>query len=278
MRTRIGVSVAWLLASVMAFSTAGVFVRLAELDGPSVVWWRSAFSVAFLGVWLGFCGRIGAELRMGRPGAAAGLLSALGTAAFIPSFLHTSIANVAVIYATAPFVAGAMAWGWMQTPPTRAVVLGSVASLAGALLVVSGSLTSGGLFGDALAAVMTVCMAAVICIYRAWPETPAAGPTWLASALLVVAFSGHATIASVPWQTVATLAAFAAVFLFASIALMMGARGLHPAHTSVISALETPIAPLLAWWVLGEIPATLTVLGGAVIVVAVVATTRNASA
>jgi len=125
---------------------------------------------------------------------------------------------------------------------------------------------------------MTVCMAAVICIYRAWPETPAAGPTWLASALLVVAFSGHATIASVPWQTVATLAAFAAVFLFASIALMIGARGLHPAHTSVISALETPIAPLLAWWVLGEIPATLTVLGGAVIVVAVVATTRNASA
>ncbi|MEM9602634.1 MAG: DMT family transporter [Pseudomonadota bacterium] len=264
-----GVSVAWLVASAVAFSSAGVFVRLAALDGPDVVWWRSAFSVVLLGLWLGARGQIGQEVRMGWPGLAIAGVSALGTAAFIPSFLHTSIANVAVIWATAPFVAGALAWLWLRTPPSRSLLLGSALSLVGAASVVSGSLTTGGLLGDALAAVMTVCMAVVICLYRRWPATPVAGPTWLASLLLVGAFAPVASVTATPWSAIAVLAAFAAVFLFASIALMIGARGLHPAHTSLLSALETPIAPALAWWLLAEVPTTATVLGGGLIVVAV---------
>ena len=44
-------------------------------------------------------------LEMGRPGLAVGVIGAAGTAALIPAFKLTDVANVALIYASAPFLA-----------------------------------------------------------------------------------------------------------------------------------------------------------------------------
>ena len=48
-----------------------------------------------------------------------------------------------------------------------------------------------------------------------------------------------------------------------------GARRLPAAETALISALETPLAPLWAFMVFSELPTRFTFIGGAVILIAV---------
>ena len=48
--------------------------------------------------------------RMGWPGLLFAVCSAVGMVFFISSLTHTTVAHVAVIYATVPFIAAALAW------------------------------------------------------------------------------------------------------------------------------------------------------------------------
>jgi len=55
---------------------------------------------------------------------------------FITSLRHTTVAHVAVIYATVPFVAAALGWIVMRERPTRRTIRASLAAFAGVVLMV----------------------------------------------------------------------------------------------------------------------------------------------
>ena len=86
---------------------------------------------------------------MGKSGWVVALLGASGTAAFIPAFKLTSIANVSLIYATAPFVAVAVAWAWFREKPRLVILLSSALAIVGVLIIVRGSIGGIRLKGDA---------------------------------------------------------------------------------------------------------------------------------
>ena len=69
--------------------------------------------------------------RFGWTALLAALVGALGTAAFIPAFKLTSVTNVVLIWATAPFVAAAIAWLIIGEKPGLKIMLSSVVALAG---------------------------------------------------------------------------------------------------------------------------------------------------
>jgi drug/metabolite transporter (DMT)-like permease len=62
---------------------------------------------------------------------------------------------------------------------------------------------------------------------------------------------------------------FGMVFAVASVTMAEGARRLPAAETALISALETPLAPLWAFMVFSEIPTSFTLVGGVIILFAV---------
>jgi drug/metabolite transporter (DMT)-like permease len=180
--------VALVFASAMVFSTAGLFTKGVAADAWAVIFWRGLFAAAFSGIWIAWLGGFRSEfVRMGWPGLAVAIVGALGTAAFIPAFKLTTIANVALIYASAPFLAAILAWVWMREKPTRSIVVASAATFAGVVVIVGGSVGGINLTGDFLALFMTLMMSGLIVIYRRYPGTPAAGPTALSSMLLLPA-------------------------------------------------------------------------------------------
>ena len=65
------------------------------------------------------------------------------------------------------------------------------------------------------------------------------------------------------------LAAFGALFALAAITLAEGAKRVPAGQTALLSALETPVAPVLAFLVLAEVPSQATLVGGAIVVVGV---------
>lgn len=206
---------------------------------------------------------------MGWPGLFVAALGVSATAAFIPAFKLTSIANVSLIYASAPFLAAGIAWIWYRERIEFRVIMAALAAAFGVAVVVSGSLGKVNFVGDALALWMTLMLSTIVVIYRRHPQTPAAGPNVAASLLLLpIALLLINPLAS-PRQEILVLAAFGLLHAIASVTLSEGARRLPPSEAALISSLETPLAILWGWALLAERPAIASIIGGGLILLAV---------
>ncbi len=262
--------VALVLISALVFSSAGLFVKGVEAGAWSVIFWRGVFAAIFTTGYVVMRGHFKREfLQMGKPGWSAAIVGASGTAAFIPAFKFTTIANVTLIYAAAPLVAALIMWLWIREKPALAVTLASLAAFGGVLVIVSGSVGGTHLTGDLLAIWMTIAMAFYLCIYRRFPETPAAGPAVVSSLVLLPFCLWFEPNLMGPIPEVLIMGAFGLVFAIASVTLAEGARRLPAGETALLGALEIPVALLWAYLLFAEVPALMTYIGGAIIIVAV---------
>jgi len=259
-------------ASAIAWSTAGFFTRLLSLDGWTMLAWRGLFGALGLAlVMLTLSGR-GAWRdcqAMGWPGWLFAVVSAIGMVFFITSLRHTTVAHVAVIYATVPFMAAALGWLALRERPSANALIASLAALLGVGFMV-GVGEEGSALGDLLAIGMTLSMAAMMVIsrrYRDIPTMPAAALSALLSGLVCwpvghpLAVSGH---------ELAVLALFGLVNSALGLALFtVGSRYLPAIETALIGSLDAPLAPLWVWLVFGETPTSPTLVGGFIVFAAV---------
>lgn len=265
-----------LVVSAVTFSTAGLFTKGVEAGPWEVIFWRGFFAAAFTTLWTIKRGALRQNfLAMGRSGLAVGVIGALGTAAFISSFKLTSIANVSLIYAIAPLIAALLAWLTMGERISARTLAGSFAALAGVAIIVSGSLGQISLAGDLLALVMTTVMATIMVIYRKYPDTPGPGPSVLQSLLLLPVAATLGAPFGVDHTEIAILAAFGLLFAIASVTLAEGAKRVPASQTALLSALETPLAPIFAFLLLSEVPNGATFLGGTLVLMAVLVSIRQ---
>ncbi len=260
--------------SALAWSTAGLFARLSQSDTATMLVWRGIFAALGLAaVVVALNGRDAFRLvaRMGLPGWLFAFVSALGMVLFMAALRHTTVAHVAVIYATAPFLAAAMSWLALGERPTRSSILASLAALFGVAIMVRLG-TEGGLFGDLMALGMTATMAVMMVIARRHPDIPvmpAAGFSGLISALACLPFAASMNIGA---PELVVLALFGLVNSAAGLAFFtLGARYLPAIETALIGALDAPLAPLWVWLCFGETPGTETLVGGTIVLAAVVA-------
>ena len=264
----------------LAWSTGGLFTRYMTTDLATTVFWRSIFACLGLAVVLlmfqGLAG-LASFKRLKGPG----ILTAIfgGTAAFttVPAFQYTSVAHVVVIYATAPFLAGAIAWLVFGQRPNWVDVVASLFALIGAATMI-GFGGEGGLWGDALALVMTFSMSCVMVLFRQYPDVPSLPTAVLAFGLSSVASLFLLQDHSIPYAALPFLAAFGMVNSGLGTAFfLLGSRLLRPVETALLGALETPMAPLWVWLFWGETPGIATAIGGAVVMATVIwHTVRNA--
>jgi len=256
--------------SAVIFSTAGIFTKGVDAAAWDVIFWRGIFASAFTIAYTFWRGSFAREFfHMGKSGWAAAVVGALGTAAFIPSFKYTTVANVSLIYAATPLVAAVLSWLSMGERPTRSVLAGCLATLLGVAIIVSGSLGSIHLVGDLLACFMDLVMAIMFVIYRRYPETPAAGPAvWSSLLLLPAALVLGTPFTDTPPQ-ISILAGFGLAFALGSVTLGEGARRLPATETALLSLLEVALAPVLAWLIFAEHLSLNTWVGGALIIVGI---------
>lgn len=267
------------VVSALVFSSAGVFTKGVSTEAWGVIFWRGIAAALFTITYLALRGRLMAEVRAFRgPAVLVAVVGGLGTAAFIPAFKLSSVANVALIYGAAPFVAAALSWVFIRERPTRKVMVASCAGFGGVLLIFGGSWGGVSLLGDLLALWMTLMMAGVMVIYRIWPNTTAALPAAASSLVLLPPAMIFGAPFDAPTSEMPVLILFGLVFAVASVTLSEGARRLPAAETALLSTLEMPFAPLLALLILSEVPATQTLWGGAIILAAVVWSQRRGRA
>ena len=256
----IGASVCW--------STSGLFIRAIHLDTATIILWRGlagAFGLTLLILWLE--GRAGLRgfFRLGRAGWAYALVSGLGMLCFIGALQNTSVAHVAIIYATVPFAAAAGGWFFLRERPSRAAIIASCIALIGATAMV-GLGQDGHLTGDILAVVMVFTGAALILIARANPGLPALAAAAVSAVWAPLACLPFASTAGLNAANIGLLFAFGLLNTTLAFALfIIGSRRLPAVETALISALEAPMTPLWVWLVFAETPSPATLAGGAVV-------------
>ncbi len=258
--------------SAVAWSLAGLFTRVIPLDVWTMLAWRGLFGaagIAALAVAMQGRGALADLRRLGWPGWLYAILSAGGMVLFIAALRFTTVAHVAVIYATVPFFAALLGWWIVREAPSRAALIASGTAMGGVALMV-GFGTDGGLLGDALALGMTAVMAALMVMvrrFRAIPAMTAAGLSALLSGLACWPL-GHPT--AVTGGDLVLLLLFGVVNSAAGLALFtLGARLLPPVETALIGALDAPLAPLWVWLAFAETPTLGTASGGLIVFAAV---------
>jgi drug/metabolite transporter (DMT)-like permease len=248
-------------------------LRLADGNIWSILFMRSILTVvvAFVAIVAirAIKGRM-PRLVPGWPGIAVAALYATSTIFFMLAVFNTTSANVAFILAFNPMFGALLSWIFLGEKPRRSTFVAMAAMTAGVLIIVSNGLESGHVWGDLSAAASALTIAGALTYSRAsrqdfgfTPIIAAVLPAIIG--LIMVADVGYA-VNEPFWITLNGL------FLtpFAFWALAIGPKYLSAAETGMFYLLETVLAPVWVWLVFAEEPPIATLIGGAIILVALV--------
>jgi len=260
--------------SAVAFSSAGLFTRLIPIDIWTMLFWRGVFGgllIAAFVAWQERRGMRAAIVSIGWAGLLAAACSTLSTICFISALRKTTVADVTVIYATAPFIAAGFAWVWTRERPGLGTLAASGLALAGVAMMCRGALSSGQRLGDLLAFTMTALLALMMVVIRRNRHVsmlPAASLSAFACALLVLPLA-HPTNVTAP--DLGLLGLFGTTqFGLGLLLLTIGSRRIPAARASLLSNLELAFAPLWVWLAFNERPSQSTLIGGGIVCIALI--------
>ena len=265
----------------VAWSTAGVLQRQLTLDTSTQVFGRAVFAGAALLVYVAVVdrGRVRAAFRsVGLAGVAVAVCVAVASGGFIAALNHSSVARVLFILALSPVLAALLARVALGEAITRRTVLAMALALAG-VTVMLGAPGEGSLAGDGLAFLAALAFAVMVVITRWRHDVSMAPATCLSQVILVAVFLPFATPADIGGGDLAWLAALGIGQIGLGFMLLtVGARLIPAAQVGLITLLEIVLGPLWVWLALDERPSNLTLVGGAIVIVAIVIQTRAAPA
>jgi len=264
------------------WSTGGLLFRFIKgAEDWTINFWRGVFLVAALIAVLAVTerGRVFRVFaRAGWRGLASGLCFGVMMTGFMLALARTSVANVMMLMASAPFFAALLAWAAIGERPRAAVWLAMAAAAGGIVLMVAGDLGQGAFAGNLIALLIAVAAAVNIVILRRARDLnmiPAIAIGGMIAALVSLPFANHAGAAGANLVLIFLLGV---VQLGAGAVLyVVGSRHLPAAEVTLIAMLESVLAPIWVWLILDEAPSAHVLLGGALVLAAVVALTLSAA-
>lgn len=247
-----------------------LFVRLIAAEPLVIAFWRGLISGAIILVWLLFAqGRGGfrAVLRGGWPVAIYVLLIAFTAPGFVLAVSHTSVANVVFIFAAMPVFSAVFARLFLGEPISRRVVLTMAVVIAGLGIIAYGSSENavaswrGDIFAVLVCAAYAGALTAVRRL-RAISMIPAIPIAYIGAALAIWPFVAPLAPVAAQWPLLLGHGAFIAV---ATCLMTLGPRYISAPEVALLILLESVLAPLLVWAVVGENPGRWALIGGAVV-------------
>lgn len=264
-------------------STDSVFIRLMSIDNSwMIVMLRGLFmwglvvlvyllwpkSRAVLGVpWIT------------RQNALPTLFFCIASACFVNALNRGSIATVLVIISSTPFVSAIISRLFFGTKIDKALLLAAIAGMLGVAIVMTGRSEGHDPMANYFALATAVSMALAF-IFASKVENGTVGLPSIGGVLAsacVVAFTGGGVLHGVPLLTHMQwlwLAIEGAIIMPLAMGLIsLSTRFVSPVNAGLFLLLETALAPLWIYLFLHEAPTPQAIVGGCIIVLAVVSQT-----
>ena len=261
------------------WSTVGLGIRMIE---DAVVWqillYRSISMSLFL--YLMIRVRSGESpfvqiRRTGVPAVIAGLALVAAYSGGIYAIQNTSVANAMLLFATAPFMAAVLGWLILRERVRVATWIAIAIALCGIAIMVSDKSGEVAIFGS-LAALGSALGFAVFTVALRWGRTGEMLPSVFLSGIFAFVITlgicqllGLSLALSVRDGSVAMgMGVFqvgAGLILYT-----LGSRSLPAAELALLSLAEVLLGPIWVWLFLNETASTNTLIGGAVLLIAIV--------
>lgn len=261
----------------LCWSTGGILVRSVTMADPwGIVFWRSIFMVAFLSGILSLWHRTMVLKKVAEVGIH-GVLSAilLGSTFFffILSVTRTTVANTLVLMSTSPLMVallGRLLLGERIRPRTWAAIF---LALAGITLMFSEGMDQGQSLGNFLALGIPLAFGMnIVVLRRAKTHVNMIPAVLLAGIFSIFLALPLAWPLSVSSRDLVVLAVMGCVQLGLGCILMtLAVRYISASEIGLLSLLETTLGPLWVWMGIGERPSDLALIGGAIVIGALLA-------
>ncbi len=267
------------LAAGTCFSLAGLFLRWMETEDPwQILIYRSAATLIFVLAYLSWRGGGSPwpairALKWKGPLAGAALASAMML--FIVALTMTTVFNTVMMICIAPILAALLGRLVLGEAVRRVTVLAMLIALVGVAIMVHSGLESGDLLGNLLSLLAAAGFAVFAVTLRAakvedtMPAVAWAGFFGVSVSLLIVLAEGTSPFISL--HDLGFAAAMGGLQIgVGMIFFTAGAKRLTAAEATLLSLSEVVLAPIWVWLILDETPTETTLVGGGVLLCAMV--------
>ncbi|MEM6623841.1 MAG: DMT family transporter [Pseudomonadota bacterium] len=265
-----------MVISSVAISFGGLILRnIEDADVWQINFYRSLALVAVVLTIMMFRYRTQTVYKVrqiGRPGLLAGALLAGAGICFLQAITNTTVANTLFTLSAIPFISALFAWLFLRESVQRSTLLTMITAALGVGVMMAEGIGSGSFYGNGMAlltALLFSSYAILVRRHRAIDMLPAL----MVSGMLIVALS-----ALLRWDDlgISTNDLLLCILLGGGLSGMANAlfiaasRHLVAAELTLFMLLEFALGPIWVWIFIKEVPTQWTVLGGVIVIVAVI--------
>lgn len=262
------------------WSIAGVVTRHLEAARSfEVTLWRSLFAGLFVAAVLlwqkGGAGMIRVVRAGGWLGVLSGMMWCVMFVCFMVALTKTTVANTLIVMSVSPLLTALLAWLFLKqkvAPRTWIAIGAAFVGICAMFIQGIGSVGGKHLQGMVIAAAVPLAAAInLIAIKRAGHGVDLIPAVFLGSVFSVLLMLPFAWPLQASLHDVSLLALLGVFQLGLPCMLMVtAAKSLTAPEVSLLALLEVLLGPLWAWIGAGEVPATATLFGGAIVLAALV--------
>jgi len=265
------------ITGVVVLSFDALLVRLTDASGADIAFWRGVLVLLSAGSisWLRRHHiRWPQTTRLWLSGLMIAALYGINALLFVLAINNTQVANAVVILASAPLFAAGLAWLMFREPTQGHTLAAILVAILGVLVVFSSSLGQPGQLGDLLALILAANTALTLTLLRRMPDLPrlpVVAGSGIFSALLGWPFAAPLQLeaASYGWLAIMGLVQIP----LATLLVFRATLFLPSAEVSLFLLIETLLGPFWVWWILGESMQGSTLIGGSMILGAILLNT-----
>lgn len=263
-----------LVASGFFLSTSGIALRIIEqADGWQILFYRSlALSVTILLILVFQKGsRVFDEFRgLEWNDYLLALFLGSGFVAYVFALLYNTVANALFIFSCAPFVAGFLGWILLGERVATRTWFAIGGAMAGLTVMVGSELAVSRYLGTLIALWIPIAYAASIIVIRSSKRE-----NMLAALCLAGLVSGGLSAIFVTDYALTLQDLIISLYLGVFQAgvgftlVVLGTRYIPAAQVGLLAMVEPVLAPIWVWMGVGEVPGLATIVGGAIIFLAI---------
>lgn len=257
----------FILAASLLWSLGGICIKYIAWDAMTIIGVRSMLGAAVFVVY-----RRSVRIKFTAGTILTALCMSATTILFVFANKLTTAAAAILLQFTSPVFIILLQLALYRRKPRLCEVVTVSAAIAGMLLFFADSLDSGGLLGNMLALISGLTFAGVF-VFSKRPDTSAEQSVFLGLVFNIAVglpfAAQNVTLDPASWGAVAVLGILqvGVAYVFYTI----GIKSISALHACIITALEPVLNPTLVALFAGEIPGLYSVVGGAVIILTVVA-------
>ena len=209
--------------------------------------------------------------KIGLPGFLGGIVLSCGYAGYVFAMYNTTVANANFIIQTQTIFLAIFGYIFLKEKISILTIISIILAFSGIFLMLGGSLTSGQMVGNIAAFIMPISFAVLILTVRKYPNVdmiPLQLIAGIGAIILGYLFSSQIMISSYD-IFLGFIAGFFQVGL-GFIFITIGAKTTPSALVGIIMLIEAILGPLWAWLFINETPPLVVLVGGSIVLSAVV--------